>query len=117
MSGSFDRRAVLDRFGGDTALLAHVAELFRQSAQDWLKEIQAARACGDFPQMKRVAHTLKGSVSNFLANDAAGAALRVQELAAAADAQQIDTAIAKLESEVQRLLDDLAALLSTASAR
>jgi hypothetical protein len=61
--------------------------------------------------LKRVAHTLKGSVTNFLARDAAAAALRVERVATARDAGDLDQAIAALEAEVQRLTGALETLV------
>jgi HPt (histidine-containing phosphotransfer) domain-containing protein len=112
-----DRQAVLARFGGDADFLAQVAALFRQSAIPWLQEMRTSRERGDFPSLKRVAHTLKGSVGNFLARDAAAAALHVQELADARDVEHIDAALATLDTAVQQLLEDLTDLIATVPAK
>lgn len=109
----FDRQAVLDRFGGDVALLRQIADLFRGSAGPWLTEIHDGFAAGDLPRVKRVAHTLKGSVGNFLAKLAQDAALDVQQLAAGGDGVRLPAAIARLEAEVGRLLAALEALLAS----
>src|SRR5262245_8186842 len=115
MGEAFDRQAVLDRFSGDLDLLRHIAELFSSSAVIWLKEIHEARANQDLSHLRRVAHTLKGSVGNFLAQNAAGAALRLQKLAEAGDVAQLDPAIAALEQEVARLREGLDKILSPPS--
>jgi HPt (histidine-containing phosphotransfer) domain-containing protein len=109
---AFDRQAVLDRFGGDVALLRQIADLFRASSGPWLAEIREAHAAGDLPRVKRVAHTLKGSVFNFLAVNAAAAARQVQELAANGTTAPLPNAIAHLEAEVAHLLATLDALLT-----
>lgn len=108
---AFDRQAVLDRFGGDVALLRQIADLFRSSSGPWLAEIGEAHTAGDLPRVKRVAHTLKGSVGNFLATRAAAAARHVQELAGNGTAADLPNAIAHLDAEVAQLLSDLDALL------
>jgi two-component system sensor histidine kinase/response regulator len=111
---AFDRQAVLDRFGGDVALLRQIADLFRASSAPWLAEIHEAHAAGDLPRVKRVAHTLKGSVGNFLATNAAVAARHVQELAGRGTAAALPDAIAHLEAEIARLLADLDTLPASA---
>jgi two-component system, sensor histidine kinase and response regulator len=109
----FDRQAVLDRFGGDVALLRQIADLFRDSSGPWLKEIHEAFAASDLPRVKRVAHTLKGSSANFLASRAQESALKVQQLAAAGTAEPLPDAIARLDAEVAALLAALETLLAS----
>lgn len=110
---AFDRQAVLDRFGGDVALLRQIADLFGSSSTGWLAEIREAHTAGDLPRIKRVAHTLKGSAGNFLATPAADAARHVQQFAANGDAAALTHAIAHLEAEVARLLASLEGLLGS----
>jgi HPt (histidine-containing phosphotransfer) domain-containing protein len=107
-----DRTAVLDRFGGDVALLRQIADLFRDSSGPWLKEIHESLAAGDLAQVKRVAHTLKGSVGNFLATRAQESAFKVQQLAAAGNAAPLPDAIARLDAEVAAVLAALEVLLA-----
>jgi two-component system, sensor histidine kinase and response regulator len=112
MGEPFDREAVSHRFGGDGDLLGQIAHLFRDSARGWLDEIRADQGRGDFAHLKRVAHTLKGSVTNFLARDAAAAALRVERSASAPNADDLNQAIAVLDAEVQRLTAALEVLVA-----
>jgi HPt (histidine-containing phosphotransfer) domain-containing protein len=111
MGNAFDRQAVLDRFGGDRELLQQIADLFRGSVAAWLSEMREACAAGDLPRVKRTAHTLKGSLGNFLAKDAADAAYQVQQCAAANDAAALSPAVARLEDAVEAVLAALDEML------
>lgn len=117
MGNAFNRQALLDRFGGDLELLRQIADLFHGSAGPWLKEMHEAQAAGDLPRVQRLAHTLKGSVGNFLGHRAANAAFAVQQLAGAGQTSGLPEAIAALETEVALLETELNQMIGPASTR
>jgi two-component system, sensor histidine kinase and response regulator len=103
VSFPFDRPTVLSRFGGDVSLLQEVAAIFRDSSLTWLGEMHELARQGEAEQLRRKAHTIKGSAGNFLAADTIAAALRVESLARAGDLQAAAEALPGLEVEVHRL--------------
>ena len=111
MADVLDKRLVLARFGNDAQFLQEMVSLFLESSTGWLAEIRMALSREDALQVRKVAHTLKGSTGNFLARDAAAAALRLEETARSGDLSTAPEALAALEAEVKRLQEALAALV------
>lgn len=108
MSDVLDKSAVLAHFGGDVELVREIAGLFLQSSPDVLRQIREALARGDAEQVRRAAHTLKGSAANFLAKPVSDAAFRVEKLGRAGDLGPVPEALAALEAQVERLRSALA---------
>jgi CheY-like chemotaxis protein len=72
-----DRAVLLEHMAGDPELLAEMVALFLQDCPQLLAALREALARGDARALKRAAHTLKGTVSNFAAPAATAAALRL----------------------------------------
>jgi two-component system, sensor histidine kinase and response regulator len=69
-----DLAAVLDRIGGDEALLREIVGLYFEDEPRLLDEAATALRSRDADLLRRSAHTLKGAVSNFCAPAAWSAA-------------------------------------------
>ena len=109
----FEWDAALESVGGDEAMLRELAEMFFAECPKLLQQIREHIASADGPELRRAAHTLKGSAHVFGAEAAAEAAHRLEEVgreAAFADAAE---ALALLEDEVARLLPALRARIAT----
>jgi len=104
-----DVRLALHRFENDLELLREVAQLFVADCPRRLREMRRALACGDATTLQRVAHSIKGSVSNFAAMPAARAALRLETLASGGDLTAASELCTALEHEVERLVSTLTA--------
>jgi two-component system sensor histidine kinase/response regulator len=102
--------AILERVGGDTEFLQEIAGLFAEDCPKLITEIRSAISSGNPVALERAAHTLKGSVSNFGAEPAREAALRLEVLGRNGDLQTAPEACALLEEEVQRFTQALTAL-------
>lgn len=113
MSDPFERAAVLARFNNDQKWLEEMVRLFGECSAAWLKEIRAALARNDLDQVMRLAHTLKGSVGNFLAYDAAAAAKTLESACRAGQADAARDAFAALEAAVQQLNAGLKSLAAS----
>ena len=104
---SFEWDAALERVGGDEAMLRDLAEMFFAECPKLIQQIREHIAGADGPELRRAAHTLKGSAHVFGAAAAAEAAHRLEEIGreeAFADAEE---ALALLEDELARLLPAL----------
>ena len=104
---SFEWDAALERVGGDEAMLRDLVEMFFAECPKLMQQIREHIASADGPELRRAAHTLKGSAHVFGAAAAAEAAHRLEEIGreeAFADAEE---ALALLEDEVARLLPAL----------
>jgi signal transduction histidine kinase/CheY-like chemotaxis protein/HPt (histidine-containing phosphotransfer) domain-containing protein len=105
-----DRETLLSRVDNDTELLKEIAGLFLESCPKLMADIQAAVSNRDMKGLERAAHTLKGSVSNFFAQEAVDAALQLESIARSGDTAQAEGALRELEEKIERLMPALAAL-------
>ena len=108
---SFEWDAALENVGGDEAMLRDLVEMFFGECPKLMEQIREHIADADGPELRRAAHTLKGSAHVFGATEAAEAAHRLEEIGreeAFADAEE---ALALLEGEVARLLPALRTMI------
>jgi PAS domain S-box-containing protein len=98
-----DRDEALERVGGDTALLRELVELFLAESTQLRRNIAEALQAGDARKLGRTAHTLKGAVSTFGAHAARDAAEQLERLGQSGDLIDAASAVARLESELERL--------------
>ena len=111
----FEWEAALESVGGDEAMLRELAEMFFAECPKLMQQIRAHIAGADGPELRRAAHTLKGSAHVFGAEKTAEAAHRLEEIGreeAFADAAE---ALALLEDEVARLLPALRGQVATSA--
>ncbi len=105
-----DCAALLEHMEGDPELLAEMVGLFLQDCPQLLAALREALARGDAGALRRAAHTLKGTVSNFAAPAATAAALRLERMGREGDLSQAAEGCAALETEIERLKPLLANL-------
>jgi len=106
-----DVTALLARFEDDTALIQELAALFLDDAPSLVEKIRQAVESCDSSSLEKAAHALKGSVSNFCAQRAQGAAVRLEEIGRAGEAASAEPALRCLEkslNELQPLIERLA---------
>ncbi len=105
-----DLSLALERFDGDEALLREVAGLFLETYPGLLEQIRVALAAGDTQAAAQLAHTLKGSVSNFSAPEAFEAAANLNAVAAQGNLDGAKVALLRLEDKLARLQKALSVL-------
>jgi HPt (histidine-containing phosphotransfer) domain-containing protein len=121
-SASDYKAQVLPLFEGDEALLCEVVQLFLDDSPQTLAALREAVAERNGKKIHQFAHTLKGSISNFLlpaesarggdpARTAAEAALAVEQIGVAAQWEKLDEAFAALQAAMMNLQQRLHALL------
>jgi HPt (histidine-containing phosphotransfer) domain-containing protein len=98
---------LLDLFNRDVELLREVVGLFLRDCPARLSDIRDAVARRDGTTLARAAHSLKGSVANFAADQAVAAAQRLQLMGRSGDWAEIDQALADLETEIENLTSTL----------
>ena len=106
---ALDIDALVKSFEGDRELIMTLAKVFADSSQHQLSELCDAIARGDAERLARGAHALKGSVANFRADAAVSAAANLEVIGQNGDLSLADSALAKLETEIVRLRQDLKA--------
>jgi PAS domain S-box-containing protein len=103
VNDTLDRQEALERVGGDAALLRELVEVFLADCPRLWRDIGDALARGDARQLNRAAHTLKGAVSTFGAHTAREAAQHLELLGQKGDLSGAAGAVARLETELERL--------------
>lgn len=101
-----DRRATLQRLGGDTQLMREMAAFFLEDAPLLLLTIQQHRA-GE--EATRAAHSLRGLASNFGAASIVEPAMKVESSESAAEVRE--SSIAALEKALPQVLQELQLLV------
>jgi CheY-like chemotaxis protein/HPt (histidine-containing phosphotransfer) domain-containing protein len=112
---AFNAEGALNNAGGDSGLLTDLAELFSATYPETLAEAGAALGRGDANELSRIAHKLKGSVSNFCATRARAAAESLEHLARDNDLDQASVALDSLRTELAQLERALRALTRLAA--
>jgi PAS domain S-box-containing protein len=97
---AFDRAKLLDEISGNLTLLRRLATVYFEHTPALLQTIQAAATSGQFIELQKAVHTLRGSLIQFVARPAMRRALRLEEAASIGDANVI-TLAAELTREVE----------------
>ncbi|MFQ5631976.1 MAG: Hpt domain-containing protein [bacterium] len=106
-----DPEEVLDRVDGDLEFLQELAELFFDSSEELLEELQSAIASGDTVSVGTAAHTLKGAVGNFGAMRAFNLALELEKMGKNGMLDQAKAVSANLEAELQEVKTQIQKIL------
>jgi HPt (histidine-containing phosphotransfer) domain-containing protein len=105
-----DESVALSRVGGDVELLREVVGLFLEDYPQSLDLIRDAVARGDQSGLERHAHSLKGSVSTFGAQEAFDAAQVLEKQGRTGDLSSAQTSLERLEQALTALRPELEAL-------
>lgn len=103
---------LLDRVGGDEELLREIADIFLSEYPALIEDIRSAISEKDARKLEHSAHTLKGSVANFGAEEATRAAFELEKLGRGASLDDAPAALRVLEVQFGLLKPELAAILS-----
>jgi two-component system, sensor histidine kinase and response regulator len=98
-----DWAAALKAVGGDEDILRELAGVFLEASPRWLEELHAAVSRRDAAGVRRLAHTVKGSLGQLGATAARQAAQRLEAMGQADDLAGAADACAALEAEVRRV--------------
>jgi two-component system sensor histidine kinase/response regulator len=107
----FDQDAALDRVEGNRELFQEIIGLFFDEIPGLLSAIHESMVRRDATALERVAHTLKGAMSNLSAKDAFAAALQLEMLGHGGDLTNVEEVYVELEKAIIRLKGVLAALV------
>jgi signal transduction histidine kinase/CheY-like chemotaxis protein/HPt (histidine-containing phosphotransfer) domain-containing protein len=105
------RPAFIAGLGGDVALARRLVDLFIEQCPKLMDAIREAIDAGDGERLRRSAHTLKGTISNFPAGPARGVAARMEVIGIDGDLTAARDVYPILEREVERLKQVLPSLV------
>ncbi len=107
-----DREQLLDNLDGDLELLRDASELLREESQIMLYEIRAALAAGDIESVHAAAHSLKGMISNFMADSVCETTMQILMINdprflpnAAPKLDKLSKQIELMQTEIQQILE------------
>lgn len=107
----FDRAQTLEGLADDLELLGEMAGLLLADLPGMLVATEQAAAAGDAGGLQHAAHTLKGAVSNFYAEPARSAALRLEQMGRSEDLSEVEPALQALRREIDRLNPEIEKLV------
>ncbi|HET7204502.1 MAG TPA: Hpt domain-containing protein [Steroidobacteraceae bacterium] len=105
---TFDRGALLDRFGGDEDFVRGLLEVVLRSVGSWPAELRSSGARADFAGLAALAHKVKGT-----AGDLVAAELQVRARDAELAARAADPGAIALNLELADALEDMLAEIRT----
>ena len=105
----FDREAIMERVEGNIELLRDIVQLFQDDSPKLMATIRDAVSRRDGNALERAAHTLKGVISNFGAQAAFEASLKLEKFGG-----EGDPTLCREQSEVlEQRIEELCLALST----
>jgi signal transduction histidine kinase/CheY-like chemotaxis protein len=115
-SETIDFAALLNRVGGDDALLKRMIAIFLRDTPKRMTAIAKALSRNDVDAVASLAHALKGSVSIFAAEAPRLRAQGLQELSRAGDLTGARANFSALKEEIANLLENLKSCVHQSSA-
>jgi len=104
----YNRSEALERLAGDEALFLMLAGMFVTDSANYCRALEQAVAAGDAPTLEREAHTVKGVLATFSADEGAAFALQLEYLARDGRLDDAAELAARLVLCVRQLADALA---------
>ncbi len=105
----------MEHVDNDLGFLADTVQMLETDGRAMMVQIQTAVASGDAPTIGRVAHTLKGMISNFCSPAVQTLAHDVEKAGKGGDVARAAVASAKLEPALEALIVELVALVRARS--
>ena len=100
---------MIARLGGDEDLARQLVTLFLSECPRMMAQVRDSVTHGSADVVQRAAHAFKGSVSNFSTEGPAKTALELETLGRDGRVADAPAVLARLELEVESLLDQLRA--------
>jgi len=115
LKASWDVEAALQSVDGDRELLVEMAELFLEESGRLLEEAGQAIQAGSASGLHHSAHTLKGSVANFAAEEAREASLQLEMMGRSGNLAGAQERYEGLVAEIRRVEADLREFIQAAA--
>jgi two-component system sensor histidine kinase/response regulator len=109
---SWDREAALNSVDGDTELLVELAEIFLEGSQALLEQVGHSIDAANPIELHHAAHTMKGSIANFFAQDARDSAQALEMSGRAGHFDGARETFGKLTQQLQCFEAELAEFIA-----
>jgi HPt (histidine-containing phosphotransfer) domain-containing protein len=100
----FDVPGALKRVGGDRELLVRIIDFVAEDSPEFVRRMESALQSGEYSEVERAAHSLKGLVSNLHCRAVQDKAFEVEGLAHVRDKKSIAAAIANLNELTEQMM-------------
>lgn len=104
---SFNGPHLVKQFSGDEEILFEMITIFQDSYTDFLEPIRESIQVRDADKLKLNAHTFKGVLSNFYAEDGAMIAYELEIRGERGQFEDSHSLLIRLEAHIRLLLDEL----------
>jgi HPt (histidine-containing phosphotransfer) domain-containing protein len=112
-----DWSIALDQSGGNDELLRELITIFMEESGQLMTALRQAIAQQNAGEVRRLAHTIKGSANHFAARATVAAALRLERMGRDEELAGAEEACVRLEQELAQLQQALAGSLPRAAAQ
>jgi len=99
-----------EQVGGDRELMVEIIDLFFEEGQRQMADMRITLANGNFGQLSRLAHTIKGSLGSLRATRARCRAHELESAAGRGDANRCRQSLAAFEQDLIELEPELRSL-------
>jgi HPt (histidine-containing phosphotransfer) domain-containing protein len=96
--------SLTDRLGGDAPLVRELLDIFFTEYPVLLREVRTSAARGDGAALRRSAHALRGSLTNFIDDGPTTTALALERAGEDSRLGDVPQLLARLEQEVEVLV-------------
>lgn len=108
---SFNLAITMETVMGSEELFQQIAGMMIENCPDHIAKIKAAIAENDSGALEREAHSLKGAVGNFGADNAYEAAYHLEKLGKSGDVALAEVGFQKLENALEELVSEMKIVL------
>ena len=105
----FNWDTALEQLNGNEKVLKDIAEMFMEQYPNLVQAIRGSIENEDMPELRRSAHTLKGSAATFSAEPVVKAAYRLETMGREMDITDVDSALKDLDRALAELAPALLA--------
>jgi CheY-like chemotaxis protein/HPt (histidine-containing phosphotransfer) domain-containing protein len=112
---AFSREVALVKMGGDEDLLREVVTAFLDACEETVGAVEVAVMAGNPAELRRAAHTLKGSVATFSTGPVYETALALERSGRDGSMDGVPQAWQRLQRELAELLPELRAVCAQAA--
>jgi HPt (histidine-containing phosphotransfer) domain-containing protein len=102
-----DYHSALERTGGDEDFLKELIAIYIEEYTHNMKELEDACEQNDFPKIREIGHSLKGSSGNLSLPQLQEISFRIEKAGESKDASQIKRLLCDLDKEFNRLKEFL----------
>ena len=100
-------QALKEHFDRDEEMIGELVEIFESTYVDILNDTKSAVETKSFSELEHAAHTLKGMIANFFADDLKVSAQELEKMGRQSELVEADAHIENLISGIPVLIDEL----------